>query len=123
MIAARHPRYSSILLFFGLVLLFTGFHGANAETPGQLGTNPTTTDRELAGAETTTQQNPSSPAAPQKPQSDQSPQPVAQTETAERFGPQVDPCFTVTVEGNNWMDQVHDFVQDNTCEPAVWFDT
>jgi len=21
------------------------------------------------------------------------------------------------------MDQVHDFVQDNTCEPAVWFDT
>ena len=21
------------------------------------------------------------------------------------------------------MDQVHSFVQDNTCEPAVWFDT
>jgi hypothetical protein len=26
------------------------------------------------------------------------------------------------VAGNTWLDQVHDYVQDNTCEPAVWFD-
>jgi hypothetical protein len=110
-------------LFISLVLLFTGFHGASAETPGQLGTHPTTTDSDLTSTETTTRQNPSSPAAPQKPKADQTPQPVAQTKTAERFGPQVDPCFTVSVEGDTWLDQVHGFVQDNTCEPAVWFDT
>jgi hypothetical protein len=74
--------------------------------------------------ETTTQQAPSSPpAAQQEPKTDQAPQPAAQTETAERLGPQVDPCFTVRVEGDNWLDQVHGFVQDNTCEPAVWFDS
>lgn len=40
-----------------------------------------------------------------------------------KIGPQVDPCFTVDVAGDTWLDQVHGFVQDNTCEPAVWFDT
>ena len=72
--------------------------------------------------ETTTQQNPPSPATPQGPKAGQAPQPAAQTEAAQRFGPQVDPCLTVTVEGDNWLDQVHGFVQDKTCEPAVWFD-
>jgi hypothetical protein len=111
------------MLFFSLVLFFAGFHGASAETPGQLGTNSTTTDSYPASTATNTQQNPSSPAAPQKPKTDQAPQPVAQTKTAERLGPQVDPCFTLSVAGDTWLDQVHGFVQDNTCEPAVWFDT
>lgn len=62
-------------------------------------------------------------AAPQKPKTDKAPQPAAQPETPEHLGPQVDPCFTVRVAGDNWLDQVHGFVQDNTCEPAVWFDT
>ncbi len=119
----RHPRYSSILLFFSLVLLFTGFHGASAETPGQLGTHPTTTDSDLASTESTTLQPPPAPAAPQKLTTDQAPQPPTPTISEERFGPQVNPCFTAIVKGDNWLDQVHDFVQDNTCEPAVWFDT
>ena len=119
-IAARPPRYSSILLFFSLTplfILFAGSHCAIAETPGQLGTKPTTTDSVPASAETTTQQNPPSTEA------QQAPQPPAQTKKEEQFGPQVDPCFTVEVAGDNWLDQVHGFVQDNTCEPAVWFDT
>jgi hypothetical protein len=32
--ATMHPRYFSITLFFNLIILFAGFHGANAETPG-----------------------------------------------------------------------------------------
>ena len=81
------------------------------------------TDSDTVSTETNTRQNPSLPAAQQEPKTEQTPQPVAQTETGERFGPQVDPCFTVTVAGDTWLDQVHGFVQDNTCEPAVWFDT
>ena len=122
-IAMKYPRYSSITLFFSLVLFVTGFHGASAETPGQLGTHPTTTDSDLTSTESTTLQPPPAPAAPQKLTTGQAPQPRTPTISEERFGPQVDPCFTATVEGDNWLDQVHDFVQDNTCEPAVWFDT
>ena len=122
-VSARHSCYSLIPLFFSLVLLFAGFHGASAETLEQPGTNSTTTDSDPLSTETNTQQHPSSPAVQQVPKTDQAPQPVAPTENTERFGPQVDPCFTVTVEGETWMDQVHGFVQDNTCEPAVWFDT
>jgi hypothetical protein len=118
-----YPRYSSITLFFILVLLFSGFHGASAETPGQSGTNPIAMDSDLVSTDTTTQQNPSAPAEQQQLKTDQTPQPVTQTKSEERFGPQVDPCFTVHVEGDTWLDQVHGFVQDNTCEPAVWFDT
>jgi hypothetical protein len=122
-IAVRFPCYSLILLFFSLILLFAGFHGVSAETLERPGTNSTTTDTDPASLETNTQQHPSSPEAQKGPEAGQAPQPAAPTETAEQFGPQVDPCFTVKVSGYNWMDQVHDFVQDNTCEPAVWFDT
>jgi hypothetical protein len=118
-----HPRHSSITLFFSLVLLFAGFHGASAETPGQPGTNPTATEIDSVSAETTTPQNPSESAAQQKLKTDQTPQPVTPPVCEERCGPQVDPCFTVNVEGDTWLDQVHGFVQDKTCEPAVWFDT
>jgi len=66
-VAARHPRYSSITPIFSLVLLFAGFHDAGAETPKQPGTNSTMTDSEQVSAETATWQNPSSPAAQQEP--------------------------------------------------------
>ncbi len=121
-IAARHPRHSSITLSFSLVLLFAGFHGASAETPGQPVTNPTATASDPVSTETNTQQNPSSPAAQQGPKTGQAPQTV-EKKTEKRFGPQVNPCFTVKVAGDTWLDQVHDYVQDETCEPAVWFDT
>jgi hypothetical protein len=119
----KHPSYSFIMQFFSLILLFAGFHGASAETPGQPVTHSTAMDSDPVSTETTTQQNPPLPAAQHEPKTGQAHQPVAQTETAGRFGPQVDPCFTVRVEGDTWLDQVHGFVQDNTCEPAVWFDT
>jgi hypothetical protein len=82
------------MLFISLVLLFACYHDASAETPGQPGTHPTTT------------------AA----------QPAAQTDASQHMGPQVDPCYTLSVAGDTWLDQVHGFVQDNSCEPAVWFD-
>ena len=47
---------------------------------------------------------------------------LAQTVTAEQFWPQSDPCATVNVAGDTWLDRVHALVQDKTCEPAVWFD-
>jgi hypothetical protein len=122
-IAAGHPRFSSITLFFSLILLFAGLHGANAEIPGQPGTHSTAADSDPVSTETTTQLNPSSPAAQQELQTGQTPHPETETKTGDQLGPQVDPCFTVEVAGDNWMDQVHNFVQDNTCEPAVWFDT
>jgi len=54
----KYFRYSSITLFFSFVLLFAGFHGASAETPGQPETNSTATDSDVMSAETTTLQNP-----------------------------------------------------------------
>jgi hypothetical protein len=119
----RHPRYFSIMLFFSLALLFACFHRANAETPGQSATNPSATEIDPVSTEMTTPQNPSESASQQKLKTDQTPQPVTPKKSEERFGPQVDPCFTVHVEGDTWLDQVHGFVQDNTCEPSVWFDT
>jgi len=110
-------------LFFSLVLLFAGFHGASAETTAQLVTNSTTTDSNPVSTETNTQLSPPSPAVQQEPGTHQAPKPLTQAEAAKRLGPQVDPCFTVRVAGDTWLDQVHGFVQDNTCEPAVWFDT
>ncbi len=121
--ASSRPRYFSITLFLSLSLLFVGFQGASAETAVQPGTNSTMTDSDPASTETNTLQNPSSPAAQQGPKTGQAPQPAAKTKIAEQLGPQVDPCFTARVAGDNWMDQVHGFVQDNTCGPAVWFDT
>jgi hypothetical protein len=108
---------------FQPVLLFAGFHGVSAETPEQPGTDSTATESDPVSTETNTRQNPSSPAAQQETITDQAHQPAAQTETGERLGPQVDPCFTARVAGDTWLDQVHGFVQDKTCEPAVWFDT
>jgi len=122
-ITARPPRFFSITLFFSLILLFAGLHGANAETPGQPGTHSTAAESDTVSTETTTAQTTPSPAAQQELKTGQTPKPETQTKTAERLGPQVDPCFTAEVAGDNWMDQVHGFVQDNTCEPAVWFDT
>jgi len=66
---------------------------------------------------------PETPAASQKPKTGQSSKPARQKVIGSPLGPQVDPCFTVRVSGDTWLDQVHGFVQDNTCEPAVWFDT
>lgn len=101
----RHLHYSSITLFF--ILLFACFHVAGAETPVQPVTNPTTTDSNLLSTETTTPQVP---------------KPVVKAKKPKFFGPQVDPCATIKVDGDTWLDQVHALVQDNTCEPAVWFD-
>jgi len=112
--------------FFSLILLFllvAGSQCAFAETPGQPETNPTTTVSHPSSTATTTGQAPPSPAAQQKPETGKAPQPAAQTKTGMQLGPQVDPCFTAEVAGDNWLDQVHGFVQDETCEPAVWFDT
>jgi hypothetical protein len=109
-------------LFFSLILLFAGFHGAGAETPGQPGTNSTATEGGPVSAETTTRQDPPSPAAQQEPKTDQAPPPEAKTVTSERPQPQADPCFTVRVAGETWLDQVHDYVDRKLCQPAVWFD-
>lgn len=109
-------------MFFSLVLLFAGFHGASAETPGQPGTISTATDSGPVNAETTTRQDPSSPAAQQEPKTDQAPPPDAKTVTSEQPQPQIDYCFTVRVAGETWLDQVHDYVDRKLCQPAVWFD-
>ncbi len=124
-IAGRHLRSCRVSLFFSLVLLLAGFHNVSAETTGQPAINSITTDTtdSPVSTETNTRQAPSSPAAQQETKPVQAPLPLTPTEAAKRLGPQVDPCYTVKVAGDNWMDQVHGFVQDNTCEPAVWFDT
>jgi hypothetical protein len=33
-----------------------------------------------------------------------------------------DPCASIEVSGDSWLDQTHDFVDKHLCEPAVWFD-
>ena len=121
-VATRQPLTSRFTVFFCLVLLFTGNQGASAGTAEPSAIRSSTTDSGPVSSETSTLQVPSSPAAPQEPKTLQAPQPAAKTKTENRLGPQVDPCYTVSIDGETWMDQVHDYVQDNTCEPAVWFD-
>jgi hypothetical protein len=37
--------------------------------------------------------------------------------------PRMDLCAAAEVEGSTWLDQTHDFVGRQLCEPAVWFDS
>ncbi|MBI4714933.1 MAG: hypothetical protein HY760_03175 [Nitrospirae bacterium] len=34
----------------------------------------------------------------------------------------INPCASADVAGKTWLDQTHDFVAENLCGPAVWFD-
>lgn len=80
------------------------------------------TDSNLLITETTTPHNPPLAAAQQERKTGKPPQSVVTTKKVKFFGPQVDPCATVKLEGDTWLDNVHALVQDNICEPAVWFD-
>ncbi|HHT9114326.1 MAG TPA: hypothetical protein ACFYD0_13500 [Candidatus Wunengus sp. YC65] len=95
----------------------------SAEPLGQPGINSTTTDSSLVGTETTPPPDPSSPVIQQEGETSQAPQPVDQTVTTNQPGPQAAPCTTVKADGDTWLDRVHALVQDNTCEPTVWFDS
>ena len=119
----RTLSFVFLSLFPLLVLFCAGAPCAYAEDTRQPETSPTTTYSRPVSSETITPQDPASPAAQQRPIPAQAHEPAAQTAPAVHLGPQVDPCISIEVAGDNWMDQVHDFVQDNTCEPAVWFDT
>ena len=123
--ATGHPHYSSITLFFSLILLFAGFQGASAEAPVQPGTNSTTTDSSVVSAETNTRENPSSAGSEQQEGKigPVQPQPEEQTILRGIFGPQIDPCATIKVAGETWLDQTHDFVDREICQPAVYFDS
>lgn len=118
----KRSRYSSLPLVFSLILLFFGSPVAGAETPGRPGTRSTATESDEVSTETTTRQAPCSPAAQQEPNASQAPQPVGETKTAEQLELQIDRCFTITVKGETWLDQVHSYVDRKLCQPAVWFD-
>src|SRR3990170_8981733 len=53
----------------------------------------------------------------------QEPQPADQTVTTDLSGTQLGPCESVKTVGATWLDSVHALVQENTCDPAVWFDS
>lgn len=119
-----HLSYFTIMVFSALILLVAGFKGASAQTPGQPVTNPIKADSAVMSTETNTQHNSSSTAGEQQEsQSGQAPQPEAKTETPEMPQQEIDPCSTAEVAGETWLDQTHDFVHKNLCEPAVWFDS
>jgi hypothetical protein len=51
---------------------------------------------------------------------------LASTPTSTSAGkpePRMDLCAAAEVEGSTWLDQTHDFVGRQLCEPAVWFDS
>lgn len=97
----KYPCYLSITLFF--VLLFAGFHGVSAET--------------------NIHHNQFSTAELHARRMGQSPQTTVQPVKAEVYGPQANPCITTKASADTWLDQMHDLVQHNACEPAVWFDS
>lgn len=108
---------------FIFIILFTGFYVARAESPGQTGTSSITTDSSLVGTEPTIPQEQSVPAEPQDLEPGPAPKPVEKTVTTDLSGTQLGPCESVKTVGATWLDYVHDLVQENTCEPAVWFDS
>ncbi len=112
------PKYFLLTAFSSFMLMLAGLHDVGAEASGPSEIKTVVTNSVPASSETTTRQTSTPPEVPQDPK-----KPKKQAQPRERLGPQVDPCLTVSVAGDNWMDQVHGFVQDNTCEPAVWFDT
>lgn len=74
-------------------------------------------------AETNTRENPSSAGSEQQEgKTGPVPQPEEKTILRGVFGPQIDPCATIKVEGETWLDQTHGFVEREICQPAVWFD-
>jgi hypothetical protein len=48
---------------------------------------------------------------------------VTAATTTPEAKPGINPCATARVAGETWLDQTHDFVDKNLCEPAVWFDS
>jgi hypothetical protein len=112
-----------LTVFAALILLVPATHVANAQNSGQPATSPATTDGPVVSAETNTREN-ASAAGSERPEGMIGPMPQPQEATVKRgiFGPQVDPCATIKVVGQTWLDQTHDLVDSGICHPAVWFD-
>lgn len=123
LIVPRHLRYFAITVFFILILLFTAFQYVSAETPEQPVQNPLTQDNAVISPETNT--GPAQPASigeQGEHKTDSPPQPEAKTETPQQPESTKNPCASQETFGETWLDQTHDFVSMNICEPAVWFD-
>jgi hypothetical protein len=139
-IVSGRLSYFTITAFSTLIFAWAVCPGAGAQTSGQLATNPTTTDGNPVSAETNTASGPPSSAVeqpvseptttagnlvttgtttPGPPGPTAVQPPAAKPETK----PKINPCATAEVEGETWLDQTHDFVDKNLCEPAVWFDS
>jgi hypothetical protein len=58
----------------------------------------------------------------QEQKTDPDPQPEAAVETPRQPEARENPCASQETYGDTWLDQTHDFVSNNICQPAVWFD-
>lgn len=112
-----------LTVFAALILLVPATHAANAQNSGQPAISPATTDGPVVSAETNTREN-ASAGGSERPEGMIGPMPQPREATVKRgiFGPQVDPCATIKVVGQTWLDQTHDLVDSGICHPAVWFD-
>ena len=122
-ISPAYLRNSTITIFFMLVLLVAGLRDARPQSSAQPVTDPATTDSSVVSSSTNTRENPSSDEREQG-EGKTGPVPRQEDETVQRgiFGPQIDPCATIKVAGETWLDQTHDLVDSGICHPAVWFD-
>lgn len=71
---------------------------------------------------TNTGQSPASPPSQEKGKAGPALQSEAKAAQQTREEPDINACANIEVSGDTWLDQTHDYVERNICEPAVWFD-
>ncbi len=95
----------------------------SAETSEQSLQNTITRDNTVVSTETTAGKiQPASSGVQEERKTDSSPQPEAAGETPKQPEARENPCASLETYGDTWLDQTHDFVANNICQPAVWFD-
>ncbi len=106
------------------MLLFISFRHASAETTEQPVQDTITHGNAAGSTKTNTGQDRTSSNSEQGGQkTDYTPQAEPETASSQQPEPKKNPCASQETYGDTWLDQTHDFVSQNICEPAVWFDS
>lgn len=96
-----------------LVLSLTGFSPLRAQAAEELESAPT--------AESSAAMLTDSSPAPLPVEELKGP-PAPPPEDIPEEQPRINACANLEVSGVTWLDQTHDFVERNSCQPSVWFD-
>ena len=113
-------RTNFFRMTLGILLAFslTGVSALCAQAAEQPGETPPTA--EIGAAPVA---DPSSdPLPPEALVGPPTPPPEIIPATPKEKEPRINPCANLEVSGVTWLDQTHNFVERNSCQPSVWFD-